>query len=398
MHRRVLIKEYNFMKKQIVLIATIGTSPAVLSETVWALASLPKPVIPDEVVVITTVKGGENVKAAFFGKSKEWDSLKQSLHKKGHKINGKLSFGPVNESIRIPANSSRTNELADIATSEDNSLLADYYLSELRKYTERPDVQLYVSIAGGRKTMSALMLSCMSLLGRECDHVLHVLVNSPFDSVLSPQFLFPKEKVKHTTHLGKTIKSTDAKIELIDIPFVKMRGWYQDKFKESYPSYSKLVSAIQETAPEAKVLTEHEFKFDYSTGRLLVDGVDAKLNPVELVTLAIGLEVSPQNPYGILQKLSKGSSSSLNDSEWISKFKESSRFSEKEDPQNLTISKIRNEIKKKLSKNSQLKPYMKTMFPRGVSINACPNFRISTDIKKLYDLLDYDNIIGVKRK
>ena len=35
-----------------ILIAGMGTSPAVLTETVWALAHQAVPVIPDEVVVV----------------------------------------------------------------------------------------------------------------------------------------------------------------------------------------------------------------------------------------------------------------------------------------------------------------------------------------------------------
>ncbi|NLC81659.1 MAG: hypothetical protein GX748_10790 [Lentisphaerae bacterium] len=38
--------------------------------------------------------------------------------------------------------------------------------------------------------MSALMMSCMSLLGRTEDRLLHVLVNPPFDGPMNPPFLF----------------------------------------------------------------------------------------------------------------------------------------------------------------------------------------------------------------
>ena len=40
--------------KRTILIAGTGTSPAVLTETVWALAHQKKPVVPDEIVVLTT--------------------------------------------------------------------------------------------------------------------------------------------------------------------------------------------------------------------------------------------------------------------------------------------------------------------------------------------------------
>jgi len=38
-----------------ILIAGMGTSPAVLTETVWALAHQEQPVVPDEVVVYSKV-------------------------------------------------------------------------------------------------------------------------------------------------------------------------------------------------------------------------------------------------------------------------------------------------------------------------------------------------------
>ena len=41
-------------KPQVVLLAVTGMTPAVLTETVWALARQDPPVIPDRVVVVTT--------------------------------------------------------------------------------------------------------------------------------------------------------------------------------------------------------------------------------------------------------------------------------------------------------------------------------------------------------
>ena len=174
-------------KDRVVLLSTIGTSPAVLTETIWALAHLEEPIIPDEVVVVTTGKGAQELKKQLFSSDGEstWEGLKKALAKKKLDVEGKLSFGPVAESIRIPATVSKTNDLDDIVTTEDNFLLADFLIREIRKYTEDSGVQLLTSIAGGRKTMSALMLSCMSLLGRDYDHVLHVLVNPPYDGAVA---------------------------------------------------------------------------------------------------------------------------------------------------------------------------------------------------------------------
>ena len=50
--------------ERVVLVAGIGTSPAVLTETVWALAHQDEPVVPNEVVVITTSSGKDALRAA----------------------------------------------------------------------------------------------------------------------------------------------------------------------------------------------------------------------------------------------------------------------------------------------------------------------------------------------
>ena len=45
--------------KKIVLVVGMGTSPAVMTETVWALAHQSDPVVPDEVAVLITKNGKE---------------------------------------------------------------------------------------------------------------------------------------------------------------------------------------------------------------------------------------------------------------------------------------------------------------------------------------------------
>ena len=392
-------------KDRIVLLATIGTSPAVLTETIWALAHNPdEPIIPDEVVVITTGIGKNKLIKEFFelGNEKEnlWNRFKNTLKKEGLDVEDKLLFGPVSQSICVPATKSQTNDLDDIITTEDNFLLADFLIKEIRKYTEDSGVQLFTSIAGGRKTMSALMLSCMSLLGRYYDHVLHVLVNSPFDGRVDPPFYYPTPKIYHKDMSGKKHKSTDAKIELIDIPYVKTRGWYQEKFSDTPPSYTRLVEEVQANAPDAQNKLV-EFKFDLDKCVLLVDGVDVKLSPVEFVALIVGLEFSPRNLYEVLWKMSKAKpSGESNPFHWVGNFRKSDRFKVKEDnvskTADVTIPKIRSEIKKKLKKACPiLASRLKDIFPRSLTIEKCSNIRISVDMKKFKKLLNYDNISGV---
>ena len=64
-----------------ILIAGMGTSPAVLTETVWALAHQAQPVVPDEIVVITTKSGKDALRTAVMsGEPSVWERYYDSPH------------------------------------------------------------------------------------------------------------------------------------------------------------------------------------------------------------------------------------------------------------------------------------------------------------------------------
>jgi hypothetical protein len=118
---------------------------------------------------------------------------------------------------------------------------------------ETPDVQLITSIAGGRKTLGALLYACMSLMGRETDRLTHVLVNEPFDSFsLSPRFYFPDQPEQQLkTAEGKTVIAKQASIDLGDIPFVPLRNLFErDLIRKPY-TFTELVERCRHKVNEA---------------------------------------------------------------------------------------------------------------------------------------------------
>lgn len=123
--------------RKVVLVAGVGTSPAVLTETVWALAHQKSPVIPDEIVVLTTQTGRQKlVREVMTGESSVWSRLVAALKVAKRKVDGKLAFGET--SIRVFPDA-RRNPLADLRSGEDNLRAADFMLAQLRQYTESPD-------------------------------------------------------------------------------------------------------------------------------------------------------------------------------------------------------------------------------------------------------------------
>ena len=138
-----------------ILIAGMGTSPAVLTNVVWALAHGEKPVVPDEIVVFITKNGKTLLKKELFDDG-VWADMLKNLAREGIDIDGKLLFGET--SIRsIP--DVKGNEIDDLRTGDDNLRAADFMLGELRKYTEDNGTELHVSIAalqGHRRTQQAV--------------------------------------------------------------------------------------------------------------------------------------------------------------------------------------------------------------------------------------------------
>lgn len=240
---------------EIILLAVTGMSPAVLTETVWALSAEEEPVIPDRVIVVTTLAGRERITTDLFSPRGEfggrctWDALRTSLQDAGHDLDGKLRFGTTPDDIRVitavdPA-TCQSIELRDLRNLAENGAAADFLLDQVRGVAANPDTRLIASIAGGRKTMGALLYACMTLVGREEDRLTHVLVSEPYETL--PGFFFPAQPGPALrTHAGnEDHPPAAAVIELADVPFVPIRNLFQRELGRAAGSFSSLVASCR---------------------------------------------------------------------------------------------------------------------------------------------------------
>ena len=327
-----------------ILVAGMGTSPAVLTETVWALAHQEQPVVPDEIVVITTTSGKEALRKAIMSETPSvWERLKAALRKEKIAIHGKLVFGDT--SIRVMPDE-KGNEIVDLRTGADNLRAADFMLGELRKYTEDAETTILCSIAGGRKTMSALLFSCMSLLGREQDKVYHVLLPPVFEQGVEPPFFFPEPGVTYTAKAtGKKYKANNVQSELFEVPFVRMRGWYQEKFKNIPPSYRTLISKVQTVAPPAVAYPEIEI--DAWNGWVTLNGRQVAMSRpcfAMLLLLASGVDAKEHHR----RLLDAHKAPNVSSCDWLASFQEGSLFTNESDIEDIykTMSNLRGKLKK----------------------------------------------------
>jgi len=312
------------MQKRIVLIAGMGNSPQVLTEMVWELAHLDKPVVPDEIVVLAAKNSADKLRQTLLdgGGESVWQTLLGDLKREKIAIDGKLRFGTASIAV-IP--NERGNEMQDLRSGDDSLSAADFILGQLRRFTESPDTVVYASIAGGRKTMSALIFSCMTLLGREEDKIVHVLPPVELEGGSKPIFYYPQRGVKFVSlRTGKAYKGEKLRSEYLEVPFVRTRGWYQDKFKSSTPSYQTLVQGVQHVAPPAVVWPRIEI--DAWNGALKIDGNGVAVGKAAFAVLLLtaGGMSDARKMMELLHRAHESQSEVW--CSWLDKFKEGGRF------------------------------------------------------------------------
>lgn len=214
---------------QTILLAVTGLSPAVVTETLWALARERPRTLPDRVRFITTQVGAEAIErhllspvSAMSGQS-VWEALRAAVKAGPDRLIAEppLVIGKPNKKT------GGIDPLSDIRTPEENALAAGYILEEVRRIVTNPEARLIASIAGGRKTMGALLHAAVSLIGREKDRITHVLVEPPFDTL--PGFFFPGQPGPELVDaFQRALSPKKASVFLADVPFVPLRNRFSD--------------------------------------------------------------------------------------------------------------------------------------------------------------------------
>lgn len=198
-----------------VLIALCGLTPQVITETLWALHHRTPPVHPAEVWILTTKAGREACLEKLLGANR---ALAQFVREYRPRPVPRCPASHV-----IVLTGADGHPLEDVRTEQDNAAMADQIAAFIRRQTERPDVRLHCSVAGGRKTMGALLASALQLFGREQDRLYHVLVPPEFESL--DRFFFPPIRPGWLTGRdGWRLNTKQARIELAELPYVRLRG------------------------------------------------------------------------------------------------------------------------------------------------------------------------------
>lgn len=232
-------------QKRKILLSVTGMSPAVVTETLYALVT-EKGFIPTEIQVITTEQGKNKLLEALLGIEGGRKERKGALQEFIEDYGEKYSFSSIHfdESCIHIITNERGQNLPDIRTPEENEHAANSIVQLVGNLCQDEEMQLHVSIAGGRKTMGFFMGYALSLYGREQDSLSHVLVDSQYESLAS--FYYPKP-YPHLINKndGTQIDAKDGKVMLAEIPWVRLGLGVPEDLKQQTISYSDSVKNAQ---------------------------------------------------------------------------------------------------------------------------------------------------------
>ncbi len=252
-----------------ILIMVAGTTPQIITETIYALSQKTPPVYPNEIFIITTATGRKKIEDTL---------IKKGILRRLVREYGLPEIGLTGDSFIIVRDEAG-REIDDIRDEGENELMGDLITSLIQKLSADKGVRLHCSIAGGRKTMSFYLGAALQLFGRPWDKLYHVLVTPEFET--NPDFFFkPKKNMIIVCRKpdGKTrrLNSKDAKIYLTDLPFIRLGN----RLPLTGEGFKELVAEGQMDIDTAAI--QPELGVNLSNGELRIGKVMIRITPVQL--------------------------------------------------------------------------------------------------------------------
>lgn len=182
-----------------ILISTLGERPSVVTEALDFLEKEGKKI--DEVTILTTIDS----------------SAEESLN---------FLYEHIPEHYGISkVFAEQTGAYEDIDSQESLMGFMENACKTLRRYQDQ-NADIYVSIAGGRKTMSALMTLAVQIYGAK--ELFHIVVTDPD--------LEKNSNITHLRHLSseeknKILHPENDKIKVVRMPFIGLFPWIKDIIK-----------------------------------------------------------------------------------------------------------------------------------------------------------------------
>lgn len=271
------------------LVALLGRTPQVLTETLYALC-VQEGIPISEVSVISTQEGKRVAcdklldprAGRFYQLQRDYPGQCRQLRFSTEQI-----F--VARDGLLP--------LYDIQSRSDSENFLELILRVLWEKTSDAQTAVHCSLAGGRKTMSSYMALVMQMLGREQDKLYHVLL-TPQEAEHHPEFFYPAPKTKMLKlPNGRMFDSAKVKVELVEIPYVRLRERLPIELLDRRASFAEL---LQWTQAEIAALPRAPVLQLIPKARLIrIGGREIELPPIEFCLYWHFAERSQKRPLAI---------------------------------------------------------------------------------------------------
>ena len=275
-----------------ILISLLGKTPQILTETLYALMVQQKIPISGVRVLTTeeclpaiTANLLDSNSGKFYRFCRDWQIDSRQIKFNAQHI---LVAEDLGEKSYAPPDARQCEPLVNLI------------LTELRALTSDPDTVLHCSLAGGRKTMSVYFAYALQFFGRGQDRLYHVLVQPQAFQNHQDFFYIPPQPQDLITADGNQISTATAKIELIEVPYIRLRDRLAYLFNEKQLSFEKLVTMTQNELAQMPNLPPLEINL--VTKRIKIGNRQINLSPIELAIYQYYAERTKNRPDDISVK------------------------------------------------------------------------------------------------
>ena len=269
------------------LLALSGLAPQVVTEAAWSLARQhTPPLAPDRVEVVATGAGEAVGRALLLGEPARDPVTGAEIDHRADRWTPFChdTFGhPVPLAFHVPTAGGQP--LADVTGVDADRRFADVCYALVARLTRPGTAPLIGSLAGGRKTLSAHLMTAFAVCARPQDRLIHLIVH-PASAERDPTFFHP--------HPG-----SDARVHRVDVPFPRLRPLLADGPAGDALAYGAdlraLLATLQphlaaEQTPDALTLTVSDGHATLSAVLRGAPAATARLTPAQTATLVVVAE------------------------------------------------------------------------------------------------------------
>ena len=258
-----------------ILVAVAGLTPQVITETLYYLTQKRDPLVAiAEIYVLTTQPGRQRLltdlltpdRGRFYTFCAEYDLDPRSTAFDADHIH------VLTDVAGMP--------LEDIRTADESTAVADQILALIRRLTDDPTTRLHCSLAGGRKTLSALLGFALQLYGRVQDTLMHVLIREELEG--HPEFFYPPKRPHLIqTRSGQLVEAHQARVEVAEIPYVRLREKLATSMSHVATGFAPTIDRLQRTLdalPDLPLLV-----IEPAARKVSIGATQIPLEPMEIV-------------------------------------------------------------------------------------------------------------------